>query len=557
MATDLLSQMAQQYGGTANWNALRGGSDPLLQQFSKQYGADTNWNSFRPAGPPAAGQQPLSTAPATLPQPQQPQQPQIPMPDVRTTGAMPRDPQEGEPPSAPPPPAGAPPPSVPPSQASTSALPPGYDQNSLQAQMVAKYGWDANWNALRGGADPLLQKFAQQYGADTNWNAFKPPQVVTGPAGTGKPATPIAKPTTAATPNPNNPDFNYDYSAHAGKEPWLPNPTYDVSKGQTAYDQYIKQITDSGVSAEDAKATADTVFAQSLQKAMDLANQNAYGGTIKQTDPAYWMEMWKKDPAYTWERLMGRGAGGADAAKYGPWAGGDPNAEGAKNATQYTLGDPLTSPLLAPWDKPFNYADFSSVSYHPIDPFKPPTEADMQIDPGYLSRLHEAQGAIERSASARGTLGTGGTLKDLTQFSQDYAANEYQDLYSRKLNEYLTAYNANLQDFQTLYGTDLNNWLTNYNKSLGEYQQQYNIFENNQAKQFNRLASLSGLGQTAAGYLGGLGSQYGANAGTGLMMNARGLGDYYTAAANARAQQQAQSASMWGSIFGGIGSLFS
>jgi hypothetical protein len=212
----------------------------------------------------------------------------------------------------------------------------------------------------------------------------------------------------------------------------------------------------------------------------------------------------------------------------------------------------LNSPLMAPWTTPFSYSPFSSVAYHPMDPwnpsvhYQPPTEADMLKDPSYQFRLKEGQKALERFASGRGTLGTGGTNVDLTKYGQDYASQEWQNMYQRnltdyqtqyqsELNDYLTRYNANLQDFQTLYGTDLNNWMTNYNKALNEYQMQYNIFEQNQAKQYNRLSGMAGMGLNAASGLSGYGAGYGANAANTVLGGANAQAGYYTDAASARA----------------------
>lgn len=81
------------------------------------------------------------------------------------------------------------------------------------------------------------------------------------------------------------------------------------------------------------------------------------------------------------------------------------------------------------------------------------TMADFQADPGYAFRLAEGQKAIERSASARGGLNSGRTMKALARYGQDYASNEYQSAYNR--------------------------------------------FTNDQSNRFNRLSSLSGLGQIA------------------------------------------------------------
>ncbi len=81
------------------------------------------------------------------------------------------------------------------------------------------------------------------------------------------------------------------------------------------------------------------------------------------------------------------------------------------------------------------------------------TMQDFQADPGYAFRMAEGQKAIERSAAARGGLGSGSTLKELTKYSQGVASDEF--------------YNA------------------------------YNRFNADRDRRFNRLASLAGIGQTA------------------------------------------------------------
>jgi hypothetical protein len=96
--------------------------------------------------------------------------------------------------------------------------------------------------------------------------------------------------------------------------------------------------------------------------------------------------------------------------------------------------------------------------------FNAPTNVTEQNDPGFQFRLQQGTDAIQRSAAAKGNLLTGGTAKDLMDYGQNSASNEYGNV---------------------------------YNRALGEYQQRYNIFQQHQADQFNRLASIAGLGQTA------------------------------------------------------------
>lgn len=125
--------------------------------------------------------------------------------------------------------------------------------------------------------------------------------------------------------------------------------------------------------------------------------------------------------------------------------------------------------------------------------------ADFQADPGFAFRMQEGQKALERSAAARGGLQSGGTLKALAQYSQDYASNEYQNAYNR--------------------------------------------FTNNQTNRFNRLASLAGVGQTANQQLGAAGQNYANQAGSNMM-----------GAANAGAAAQMAQGQIWGNTLSSIGS---
>lgn len=100
---------------------------------------------------------------------------------------------------------------------------------------------------------------------------------------------------------------------------------------------------------------------------------------------------------------------------------------------------------------------------------------DLQFDPGYQFRMQEGQKAIERSAAARGGLNSGATMKALTRYSQGVASDEYQNAYNR--------------------------------------------FNNDRNTRFNRLASLSGVGQTANNQLAQAGQNY-ANATSQNLMGA-------------------------------------
>lgn len=109
--------------------------------------------------------------------------------------------------------------------------------------------------------------------------------------------------------------------------------------------------------------------------------------------------------------------------------------------------------------------------------------ADFNADPGYNFRLKEGLKAIESSAAARGLLQSGGNLKGVNRYAQDSASQEYGNAYNR--------------------------------------------FQLDQGNKFNRLAALSGIGQTANQQLGSQG-----------MATAQGIGQNQLAAGNAQAAGQ-------------------
>jgi len=110
------------------------------------------------------------------------------------------------------------------------------------------------------------------------------------------------------------------------------------------------------------------------------------------------------------------------------------------------------------------------------------TLADFNKDPGYQFRMDEGTQALERSAAARGGLLSGGTLKDLTNYSQGVAS--------------------------------------------GEYSNAYNRFNADRTQRFNRLSALAGTGQTAATNLNSDATNLGNTVGNNILgaANARSAG---------------------------------
>lgn len=108
------------------------------------------------------------------------------------------------------------------------------------------------------------------------------------------------------------------------------------------------------------------------------------------------------------------------------------------------------------------------------------TLQDFVKDPGYDFRLQEGTDAVEASAAARGGALSGGALKELARFGQNFASNEFNNAYNRWNNDITT--------------------------------------------RFNRLSGVAGTGQTATRDVAAAGAD-----------NARTIGDMMTSGASARA----------------------
>lgn len=188
-------------------------------------------------------------------------------------------------------------------------------------------------------------------------------------------------------------------------------------------------------------------------------------------------------------------------------------------------------------------------------------------DPSYQWRLRQGQKALERSAAARGTLRSGGTLKGMTDYAQGAASQEYQAAFDRFMNQQKFGLDRTRLSADTLSGL-ANRGLT-ANTQQGKYQTEA---EQQAGDWATRAAGQAGIFTTdaanRAGQFGTRGSEYqstmmnnstqqqiasilaGENARMGYLTDrASALAGGQAGAANARAN-------MWSSIFGGAGDAF-
>lgn len=122
--------------------------------------------------------------------------------------------------------------------------------------------------------------------------------------------------------------------------------------------------------------------------------------------------------------------------------------------SQINLGGPQGIPYIPPTPQftPPSYTPPPAFSYQD---FKAPSAQDVLSDPGYQFRLGQGEQALQASAAGRGVLNTGGTLKDVLDYGQNYASQEYGNVYDRSANQYATnrgnAVQNYMQNYQTQY----------------------------------------------------------------------------------------------------------
>lgn len=121
--------------------------------------------------------------------------------------------------------------------------------------------------------------------------------------------------------------------------------------------------------------------------------------------------------------------------------------------------------------------------------FTAPSAQELTTDPSFQFRLDQGRKTLEQSAAGKGVLRTGGTLKDLVNYGQDFASNEYGNVYNRKFDAYKFDYDKEADIYARNYGVQRDVFDRNYKASYDEYQPQYNSWQTN-ANNDQRAAEL-------------------------------------------------------------------
>ncbi len=217
----------------------------------------------------------------------------------------------------------------------------------------------------------------------------------------------------------------------------------------------------------------------------------------------------------------GTGSASGSAGGGGGSYGGGGSQSNLSNPNDLTQGwtQSFQAPAGAPGADPFT------------EQFSAPTLEEARNTPGYQFALQQGLQGIERGAASKGTLLTGGTLKDETAFGTGLADQTYQQLYNNRRGEFSDRFNihaSNAANATSAYGNS-------YDRAMNEYLNAFNIFNTNQNNLFGRLSTVSGQGLAAAGGQAGAAQnigQAGANANTGAG-NAQAAGDITKGNANA------------------------
>ena len=176
---------------------------------------------------------------------------------------------------------------------------------------------------------------------------------------------------------------------------------------------------------------------------------------------------------------------------------------------------------------------------------------DYKESEGYKHLLDQGVKAVDRGASASGSLGSMGTNVDLMKMGQGLAAQDYgreynrqygkyQDDYSKAYGQYSDDYARDYGQYSDDYARDYGEFSDKYSRDYGQYMgdrsfdygkgiddynryssergfnygqfgDDYNRRLQQQGGRYNRQASMAGVGQTAAGNVGNLSMRQGQN----------------------------------------------
>ena len=240
------------------------------------------------------------------------------------------------------------------------------------------------------------------------------------------------------------------------------------------------------------------------------ANMDYWRQQINQTGGA------ASDNLSYWQNRMtagqaGGSSGGAGGPQLGPTMGGSSTLGAPGSNGQY--GSLTSAPGL------YTAPTYTPPANYTAPTFTAPTAAQAMASPGTQEGLQLGTDAIQASAAAKGSVLSGGTLKDLQQYAQNYGATQYGNVY----NQALSGFNANTGAGQYANTSNLGAGQTafNLNTGAGQYANTSNLGAglsafnaNTGAGQFGYDANVNAQTTAQNNYWARLQSLYGGAGGT-------------------------------------------
>lgn len=160
------------------------------------------------------------------------------------------------------------------------------------------------------------------------------------------------------------------------------------------------------------------------------------------------------EPYQAWTKKAGGAA--AAAAGYSPsapqgqaWYDNGGGGGGAQEYGNFEL------PQYGGSTEP-NYQLYDAPEFQPPPDFVAPEWSAPTLEqafnaPGYQFRLKSGMESMQNSAAAKGVLRTGGTLSDLLEYGQNFAAQEYSAEFDRALRGYGAQYKSAADEYSNTY----------------------------------------------------------------------------------------------------------
>lgn len=175
-------------------------------------------------------------------------------------------------------------------------------------------------------------------------------------------------------------------------------------------------------------------------------------------------------------------------------------------------GTGIDPSYLAPYTGTFNPGQDANLPQLPQRPndftyqgFNAPTGESILQDPSFQFRRDQGRDTIENSAAARGVLNSGGTLQNVLDYGQNFASQEYGNIWNRDFANWnqnyshaLDAWNANNAVTDELYQLGVGRSNQAYDRAWTQYQNESDLWFKNQSSPFSKIATLASIGAGAS-----------------------------------------------------------